>query len=72
VSKAAYRGSGSIGILAAMRTSMLIGKHPHDESQRVLAMVKTNVGTLPRSLAFQIEERSGQPCTCDGAAKWPC
>jgi hypothetical protein len=52
--QAVYRGGGSIGIVAAMRTAMLIARHPHDRDQRVLAMVKCNLGPEPASLSFRL------------------
>lgn len=53
--QAVYRGGGSIGIIAAMRTAMLIARHPHDRDQRVLAMVKCNLGPEPESLGFRLQ-----------------
>jgi hypothetical protein len=55
--QAIYRGGGSIGITAAMRSSMLIGRHPHDAELRVLAMVKCNLEQHPVSLGFGLEAR---------------
>lgn len=52
---AVYRGGGSIGITASMRSSMLIGRHPFDRELRVLAMVKTNIGAEPKSQGFKLQ-----------------
>jgi RecA-family ATPase len=52
---ALYRGGGSIGILGACRTALLVGKDPADEQARVLAMNKTNLGLPPRSLRYRLE-----------------
>jgi putative DNA primase/helicase len=60
---AVYRGGGSIGIIAAMRSGMLIARHPHDRDQRVLAMVKCNLGPEPRSLAFRLRPTDGGETT---------
>ena len=54
---AVYRGGGSIGITAAMRSAMMIGRHPHDRDKRVMAMVKNNLAEEPRSLEFHLEPR---------------
>ncbi len=59
--QAIYRGGGSIGIIAAMRTAMLIARHPHDRELRVLAMVKCNVGKEPKALGFRLEESPRMP-----------
>jgi len=34
-----YRGQGSIGIIGAARSALLVAKHPEDEGLRVLAAV---------------------------------
>lgn len=66
--QAIYRGGGSIGIIAAMRTAMLIARHPYDREQRVLAMVKCNLGKEPASLGFRLVPSSRNP---DGTEiKW--
>lgn len=59
--QAIYRGGGSIGIIAAMRTAMLIARHPHDRDQRVLAMVKCNLGKEPASLGFRLVASERDP-----------
>jgi hypothetical protein len=53
-SKAIYRGSGSIGIVGSARLSFLVGKHPADETARVLAPVKSNLGPLPLAIAWRL------------------
>jgi len=59
---AIYRGSGSIGIMGAVRTGLLVARHPDDPDLRVLAATKTNVGPPGRSLGFRLvrSETSGQ------------
>ena len=54
---AVYRGGGSIGITAAMRSAMMIGRHPHDRDKRIFAMVKNNVAEEPKSIEFHLEPR---------------
>lgn len=48
-----YRGSGSIGIVAAARTALMASKHPIDPDLRVLAHSKSNLGPRARSLIFE-------------------
>jgi hypothetical protein len=55
---AIYRGGGSIGIIGAARTGLLIGKHPEDESIRIAAPSKTNISKEAPSLTFTIHSES--------------
>jgi hypothetical protein len=59
---AIYRGAGSIGIVGAVRTGMMIARHPDDAGLRVLTVSKTNIGPPGGSLGFRLErlEGSGQ------------
>jgi hypothetical protein len=50
-----YRGGGSIGIIGAARIAWLVGRHPHNESLRVLCRLKGNLGTTPSALAYGLE-----------------
>lgn len=54
-----YRGGGSIGIIGAARSGLLVSKDPDDESRRVLASTKANLSSPPESLSFELEERAG-------------
>ena len=51
---ALYRGGGSIGIIGAARSGLLVGVHPEDEQMRVLAGQKSNLSPMPDSLAYRI------------------
>lgn len=51
---ALYRGGGSIGIIGAARTALLLGKDPNDDDSLVLASTKSNLGKLGRSLSLRI------------------
>ncbi len=51
---AIYRGAGSIGIVGAVRTGLMIARHPDDPELRVLTVSKTNVGPPGRSLGFRL------------------
>jgi hypothetical protein len=50
-----YRGGGSIGIIGAARSGMVVGPHPDSDDLRVLAGQKNNLSLSPRSLAYGIE-----------------
>jgi hypothetical protein len=54
--RAIYRGSGSIGIIGAIRTGLFLAMHPEDRDRRLLAMSKTNIGVLGPSLEFKLKE----------------
>jgi hypothetical protein len=51
-----YRGQGSIGIGAAVRSVLLVARHPEDEDRRVFARVKSNLAKPVPSLTFVLVE----------------
>ncbi|TMD69878.1 MAG: AAA family ATPase [Chloroflexi bacterium] len=51
-----YRGAGSIGIIAAARTGLLVAQDPDDEQKRVFATIKSNLSKMAPNLSFQIVE----------------
>jgi hypothetical protein len=51
---AIYRGLGGIGILGAVRTGLVVSRHPDDAELRVLAPSKTNIGPPGPSLGFRL------------------
>ncbi|MFN8515006.1 MAG: AAA family ATPase [Thermomicrobiales bacterium] len=53
---ALYRGGGSIGIIAAARSGLLVAADPDDPTRRVLARNKGNLGPPVPSLAFRLVE----------------
>ncbi|MBR9802619.1 AAA family ATPase [bacterium] len=55
-----YRGSGSIGIVAATRSALLIGKSPDEPHFRVLCHTKSNLGPLAPSLLFEPVDADGK------------
>ena len=64
--RAIHQGQGSMAIVAAARTALLVGPHPTDPDQRVLAVSKSNVGARPPALGYRIVRtaagrRSGRP-----------
>ena len=54
-----YRMSGSVGLIAAARMAMVVGKHPHDPDHRVLAMFKSNLSARARSLDYTLGDAGG-------------
>jgi hypothetical protein len=57
---AIYRGSGSIGIVGAVRTGLMLARHPDDTDLRVLTLCKTNIGPPAPSLGFKLARRDGE------------
>jgi len=49
-----YRGGGSIGIVGAARSGLLVAKDPQDPGRRILAVTKANLSACPPSIAFQL------------------
>ena len=58
---AIYRGGGSIAIVGAARSGLLLAADPNNSEMRVLACVKSNLGILPRSLSLEIKTADGVP-----------
>jgi hypothetical protein len=52
--KAIHRGSGSIGIIGAVRTALLAAYHPADRGLCVLAVSKTNLAEMPRPFGYHV------------------
>jgi hypothetical protein len=54
-----YRGGGSIGIIGAARSGLLVAKDPGDPDgqRRVLAVTKANLAREAASLAYRLEAR---------------
>jgi len=48
-----YQGAGSIGLIAAARSGLLVARDPANLQQRVIAHFKSNLGPLAPSLAFR-------------------
>ncbi|MBI4506415.1 MAG: AAA family ATPase [Chloroflexi bacterium] len=53
---ALYRGGGSIGIIAAARSGLLVARDPEDATgeRRILACTKSNLAKMPPALAYRI------------------
>lgn len=54
-----YRGGGSVGIVGAARSGLIVAKHPDDEERRVIASLKSNLSRPAPSLVFGLEEAPG-------------
>jgi hypothetical protein len=52
--RALYRGGGSIGIIGAARSGLLVAEDPHEPDRRVLASIKSNLAKRPDALAFRL------------------
>jgi hypothetical protein len=53
--KAVYRGGGSIGIIAAARSGLLVAPDPDSPDHRVLACTKANLAATPLALRFTLQ-----------------
>jgi len=57
-----YRGGGSIGIIAAARSGLLIAEDPDDQKARVFAPTKANLSRLSPALSYIVSvTESGVP-----------
>ena len=52
-----YRGGGSIGVIASVRSAILAGKHPDDPEKRVLVVQKANLCRPPKGLTYRFEDQ---------------
>jgi len=52
---ALYRGGGSIGLVGAARSALVVGTDPQDAARRILAPNKCNLAAPPASLTFGVE-----------------
>ena len=53
--QAMYRGGGSIGIIGAARSGLLVGNDPEVPDVRVLAVNKLNLGVAPQAIRYRID-----------------
>jgi hypothetical protein len=54
MARAKYRGSGSIGILGAARSALLVARDPEDPNRRLMASVKQNLSVPAPAVAFSL------------------
>lgn len=55
-----YRGGGSIGVIAAARSGLLVTKDPEDGERCSLAVTKSNLAKLPLALAYRVTENAAK------------
>src|SRR5215218_3327116 len=68
-----YRGLGSIGIIGAARSGLLLAADPDNPERRILAVAKGNLARPPASLAFHLEDVPGTTVArlvWDGESVW--
>ena len=59
---ALYRGLGSIGIAARVRSIMLLGRHPEEPDVRALAHVNSNYAPFGPTILFDLDAvQDGRP-----------
>lgn len=56
------RGGGSMAFIGAARVGWVVGKNPENPDIRVLAISKSNIGTMSESLEFQLVNDSTYEC----------
>jgi hypothetical protein len=69
--RALYRGGGSIGIIGAARSGLLVARDPTQPSDRVLAVTKTNLAQAPASLRFRLQVVGHKVCRVDWCGNCP-
>jgi hypothetical protein len=68
-----YRGLGSIGIIGAARSGLLLAPDPADPERRILAVAKGHLARSAASLAFHLEDVPGTTVArlvWDGESPW--
>lgn len=61
-SNALLRGGGSMAFIGAARVGWVVGKNPDNPDIRVLAISKSNIGTMSESLEFQLVNDATYEC----------
>ncbi len=59
---ALIRGGGSMAFIGAARVGWVVGKNPENPDIRVLAISKSNIGTMSESLEFQLVNDATYEC----------
>lgn len=59
---ALLRGGGSMAFIGAARVGWVVGKNPENPDIRVLAISKSNIGTMSESLEFQLINDATYEC----------
>jgi len=58
---ALHRGRGSIRMISAARSALLLAVDPADRNRRILAQTKSNLGRLAPSVSFELFDYRGCP-----------
>jgi AAA domain len=61
--KAIYQGSGSIDVIGASRSGILVAQHPDDETIKVMAHIKYNNSEQSKSLQYRLVRNDPKPPT---------
>lgn len=59
VGEAMYRGGGSISIIGAAKSALMVAKHPTTPCLRVLARIKGNLSEEPPALGYALDNTGG-------------
>lgn len=57
--KAIYRGLGSIDLMAAARSALLVGSDPADQSKKAIIQIKSSLWTPGAPLGFSLSQETG-------------
>jgi len=57
--KGMYRGLGSIDIMAAVRSALLVGRLKDEPTTRIIAQIKSSLAPEGQSIAFTLTEQDG-------------
>lgn len=51
-----YRGGGSIGVIGAARVGLLLGKHPTEPDEKILAVAFSNLSKIPQGIRMKLQD----------------
>jgi putative DNA primase/helicase len=54
--RAIHRTLGSVAFVAAARIVLAVGKHPEDDTRRLVVSVKSNLGPVSPALAYRVDD----------------
>lgn len=68
--KAITAGGGSIAFIGAARAGYVVAEHPEDETKRVFACVKINIGPKPAALGYKVVSSIHGDLTAPPICRW--